>query len=91
MNVSTEAAIMWDVSITQRFLAGIFGSERAVAGCVKLMKWFFWVMVRLGFAPKEAGILAVPHLSLTGITPQNTFGIVRKFFSARVVKRLSNG
>lgn len=57
MNVSTEAAVMWEASIAQRFLAGIFGSRDAVVGCVKLMRWYFWAMVLLGFVPKDAYIL----------------------------------
>ena len=76
---------------SERFLAGIFGFKRAAGGCVRLMRWSFRAMARLGFATKNANILVVPRLLLIGITPENTFGIVGKSFSAKVVKRPRSG
>ena len=84
-----EAAVKTKMEqLGQGLLVGIFGFKRAVAGCVTLMRWSFWVMVRLGFATKNANILVGPCLLLIGITNQKTLGIGGKGFWKNGVKRL---
>ncbi len=94
INGRVEAPFMfygYPESIIQKLLAGMYGLKLVVADYVRLKKLFFWVMARRGFVTSVVSILVVPLLSSIGITPQNTSGIVAKFFLAKVQKPQRSG